>query len=70
MNEMNSPHLIGDEQLAQISVGTNETGVKEVYCPNCGCVTTAYPVSGSLYYTCTVCKRKHNGQRVICVPRE
>ena len=68
MNETTNRQFIDEEQLAEISAGANAAHEKEVYCPNCGRMTKVYPVSGGLY-TCTVCNRKHNGERVIGTPR-
>lgn len=57
-----------EEELDEVSGGTGTSREVEAYCPNCGRVTRAFPVSGSLM-VCTVCYNKHNGDRVIGLPR-
>ncbi len=58
---------LNNELLDQVSGGATVEEM-ERYCPNCGRVTLAYPVSSRLY-NCSVCHVKHNGERVVATPR-
>jgi len=63
--------VIDEKQLEQVSGGAEGISERftEVFCPKCGCVTQAYPLSSRLY-SCTVCHRRHSGERALAAPRE
>jgi len=65
-DKVNKALPVKDEELDEVSGGTGREA--EVYCPNCGRVTRSFPLSGSLII-CTVCSNKHNGDRIIGLPR-